>query len=100
VIVRASETMEGRARLYQSSSARLRALDALRVGTIQRVARLCGLSRRASLDEVIGAAAAATGRPPQVVRELLVGANPVSDSELVRLSDELLLFERDVAAAT
>jgi hypothetical protein len=100
VIVRASETMEGRARLYQSSSARLRALDALRVGTIQRVARLCGLSRRASLDEVIGAAAAVTGRPPQVVRELLVGANPVSDSELVRLSDELLLFERDVAAAT
>jgi hypothetical protein len=100
VIVRASETMEGRARLYQSSSARLRALDALRVGTIQRAARLCGLSRRASLDEVIGAAAAATGRPPQVVRELLVGANPVSDSELVRLSDELLLFERDVAAAT
>jgi hypothetical protein len=100
VIVRASETMEGRARLYQSSSARLRALDALRVGTIQRIAVLCGLSRRASLEEVVGAAAAATGRQARAVRELLVDAVPRNDSDLVRLSDELIGFERDVAAAT
>ncbi len=32
VTVRAGETMEGRARLYQRSSARLRALDSLRIG--------------------------------------------------------------------
>ena len=38
VVVRASETMEGRARLYQKSSARLHALDALRIGAIQRLA--------------------------------------------------------------
>jgi hypothetical protein len=100
VIVRSSETMEGRARLYQSSSARLRALDALRVGTIQRIAVLCGLSRRASLDEVVGAAAAATGRSPRVVRDLLVDTVPANDVDLVRLSDELFVFERDVAAAT
>jgi hypothetical protein len=100
VIVRASETMEGRARLYQASSARLRALDALRMGTVQRVASLCGLSRRASLDEIIGAAAAATGRTPDAVRNLLVDDHPGNDSDLVRLSDDLLVFERDVAAAT
>ncbi len=100
VIVRASETMEGRARLYQASSARLRALDALRMGTIQRVAALCGLSRRAGLDEIIGAAATATGRTPGVVRELLVAIEPRTDNELVRLSDDLLVFERDVRAAT
>jgi hypothetical protein len=100
VIVRASETMEGRARLYQASSARLRALDALRIGTVQRVARLCGLSRRASLDEIIGASAVATGRDSASVRDLLVTIEPLSDSELIRLSDALLEFERDVAAAT
>jgi hypothetical protein len=100
VIVRASETMEGRARLYQASSARLRALDALRVGTIQRVAVLCGLPRRASLDEVIGAAAAATGRDARSVRDLLLDLTPRNDGELVRLSDDLLVFERDVATAT
>jgi hypothetical protein len=100
VVVRASETMEGRARLYQASSARLRALDALRMGTVQRVSTLCGLSRRASLDEVIGAAAAATGRTPVEVRNILVDEHPDSDSDLVRLSDDLLVFERDVAAAT
>jgi hypothetical protein len=100
VIVRASETMEGRARLYQASSARLRAVDAIRIGTIQRIAVLCGLSRRASLDEVIGASAAATGREPRAVRELLVETAPRNDADLLRISDELLVFERDVAAAT
>jgi hypothetical protein len=100
VIVRASETMEGRARLYQVSSARLRALDALRIGTISRVAVLCGLPRRASLDEVIGAAAGATGRDSRTVRELLLDTTPRTDADLLRLSDDLLVLEREVAAAT
>ena len=43
VVVRASETMEGRARLYERSNSRLHALDALRVGTVARLARTCGL---------------------------------------------------------
>jgi hypothetical protein len=99
VVVRASETMEGRARLYQRSSARGRALDALRVGTISRLASALRLGRAASVDDVAWAAAERTGRDPQQVRQLLVDAEPATDADLVRLSDELLVLERDLRAA-
>lgn len=99
VIVRASETMLGRARLYQRSAARLRALDALRIGSVQRLASLCGLPRTASVDDVVASVASATGEQVAGIRRLLIEAVPGSDAELVVLSDELLELERDVAAA-
>ncbi len=99
VVVRASETMEGRARLYQRSSARRRALDALRVGTISRLASALRLGRTASVDEVAWATAERTRRDPQQVRHLLLDADPATDAELVRLSDDLLALERDLRAA-
>ena len=98
VTVRASETMEGRARLYETSSARLRALDALRIGTIDRLGVLCGLPRSASADDVIRAVAAATGRGPADVAALLRESEPTSDAELIRLSDGLLVLERQAAS--
>jgi hypothetical protein len=99
VTVRANETMQGRARLYESSSARLRALDALRIGAVERLARACGLPRVATVDDVSAAVSAVTGRPLPEVRRVLVDADPASDRELVALSDELLVLERAVAAA-
>lgn len=96
VIVRSSETMLGRARLYEKSSARLRALDALRVGTVQRLATLCGLPRTATVDEVIAAVAAVTGRGGPDIRDLLLDREPATDRELVSLSDDLLTLEADV----
>lgn len=99
VVVRASETMEGRARLYQKSSARLHALDALRIGAIQRLAPQCGLSRLAEVDEVVAAVAALTDADGIRVRDLLVDAVPATDRELVRLSDDLLELERAARAA-
>ncbi|WP_241981147.1 DUF4350 domain-containing protein [Cryobacterium algoritolerans] len=100
VTVRASETMEGRARLYARGSARLRALDALRVGSLQRLAAKVGLSRLAGLDEVILAVAAATGRSVGEVRSTLVDAVPASDRDLVALSDQIQDLERATARAT
>jgi hypothetical protein len=99
VTVRASETMLGRARLYEKSGARLRALDALRVGSVQRIAKLVGLSRHATLDEIVNAAAALTGRPPTDIRALLVDDVPGNDKDFVRRSDELLTLEQEVARA-
>lgn len=99
VTVRASETMLGRARLYQRSAARLRALDALRIGSVRRLAGLCGLSRTASVDDVVAAVAEATGDPAAGIRRILLDAEPTSDAQLVALSDELLELERAVAAA-
>lgn len=98
VVVRASETMEGRARLYSRAKARLHALDALRIGTVDRLARAVGLPRTATVDEVINAVAALTGRDRAAVAALLLDAIPAGDSELVRLSDELLTLETEIAA--
>lgn len=99
VTVRANETMEGRARLYQKNSARLRALDALRIGSIDRLARLCGMPRAASTTEVIDRVCAVTGRDRSDVAGLLVDTVPVSDRDVIRLSDGLLELERAVTAA-
>ena len=97
VVVRASETMEGRARLYQKGAARRRALDSLRIGAIDRLAVLCGLPRLATVEEVIGAVSAITARDPADIRSLLFESVPGTDRDLVRLSDELLELERAVA---
>ena len=98
VTVRASETMHGRARLYQQSSVRLHAIDSLRIGTIDRLARLVGLPRLAEVDEVVSAVAGLTGRNLAEVRMLLVDAEPENDRELLALSDDLLLLEGAVAS--
>jgi hypothetical protein len=100
VTVRASETMEGRARLYARGNARLRALDALRVGAVQRLAARVGLSRLATLDDVTQAVASLTARAPGEVRAVLVDAVPATDSELVALSDRIQELERAAARAT
>lgn len=100
VTVRASETMEGRARLYARSNARLRALDALRVGALQRLAGMVGLARVASLDEVVLAVASATSRAPGDVRAALIDGVPASDRDLIALSDQIQDLERATARAT
>lgn len=100
VTVRASETMEGRARLYARNSARLRALDALRVATVSRLARHLGLARTASVHEVVAAAASVTAQNPSVVHAVLVDDVPRTDAELLALSDKLLDLERAVETRT
>lgn len=99
VVVRASETLEGRARLYQKASARTHALDALRVGTLDRLARLCGLPTRATVADIVGAVASVTNRPIADIQSLLVDEEPSTDSRLVRLSDALASLEVEVAKA-
>jgi hypothetical protein len=98
VVVRAGETMEGRARLYERGSTRLHALDALRIGTISRLARRCSLPRTASVGEVVDAVAALTRRNRADVAALLVGEEPTGDADLIRLSDALLRLEAEAAA--
>ena len=97
VVVRASETMEGRARLYERSNSRLHALDALRIGTVARLARTCGLPRTATVGEVVDAVAALTGRDRSAVADILIDHAPSSDAELVHLSDQLLRLEKEAS---
>lgn len=100
VVVRSRETMEGRARLYQRSASRGRALDNLRIGAIGRIATMLNLSRTSSVDEVVDATAALLGEPAAPLRGLLRDVEPATDSDLVRMSDDLLRLERAVRRAT
>jgi hypothetical protein len=86
VVVRASETMEGRARLYARGNARLRAIDAIRIGAVTRMALAVGLPRTAPLDRVVSTVAALTGRAPEQVHAVLVGEIPQNDAALMALS--------------
>jgi hypothetical protein len=99
VVVRSGETMEGRARLYQRSSARLRALDSLRIGAIGRLGRAAGLPSTASVAEICDTVAALTGSDRSAVRELLIDAQPRSDTHLVALSERLGRLESATLAA-
>ncbi|MFT2752033.1 DUF4350 domain-containing protein [Clavibacter sp. Sh2088] len=99
VVVRADETAEGRARLYQRADAREHALDALRVGTVDRIATSLALGRLASVDDVVAASAAALAEDPGAIRDLLLDARPRTDRDLVDLAGRLAALERRVARA-
>ncbi|GAA1757523.1 DUF4350 domain-containing protein [Streptomonospora arabica] len=97
VVVRASETTEGRAGLYAARRARDRAADALRSGTLRRIRPALGLGPDTAPGAVVEAAAARSGMRPSHIGALLYGpgepgtADPYTadDQGLVRLTDEL-----------
>jgi hypothetical protein len=99
VVVRAAETVEGHARLYQSRRARGRAADALREALIGRVGPVVGLPRGASRDAVVAALAARSARSAGQVSDLLFGQAPESDQALVHLARDLDEFEREVGSS-
>jgi hypothetical protein len=99
VTVRASETMEGRARLYARSRDAVHAADALRIGAIGRLARDLGLGPAASAGDVADAAADRIGAPRAGVRGILLESLPRTDAELVAVSDRLRDLEAAVRAA-
>ncbi|MGC5169281.1 DUF4350 domain-containing protein [Microbacterium sp. DT81.1] len=99
VTVRASETMEGRARLYARSRDAVHAADALRIGAIGRLARELGLGPAASAAEVADAAADRIGAPRTSVRGILIDSVPRTDAELVAVSDRLRDLEAAVRAS-
>jgi len=98
-VVKADETVQGRARLYARHRAVLRMADSLRLGTIDRLARALGRPASASVDDIALAAAHATGRSATDILRTLRDDIPATDRELMRLSDRLLALERDVARA-
>jgi len=100
VVVRASETMEGRARLYARGNNRLRAIDAIRIGALTRMALAAGLPRTAPLDQVIRTVAALTGRSPDSVHATLVGEVPHNDAALMALSAAITDLETATALAS
>jgi len=97
VVVRATETVEGRARLYRRGRSRGRAADALRASTTDRLRRLVTLPRGAALGDVVAATAARTGRSVDDVAALLApGTEPHDDASLTGLADALDTLENEV----
>jgi hypothetical protein len=97
VVVRASETVEGRGRLYRSRRARDRAAEALRTATMQRMMPRLGLGHDAEPPTVVAAVAERCGLSPPAVAHTLFGPPPANDPDLVSLAHELDNIERQVA---
>lgn len=99
VTVRASETTEGRARLYARSRDAVHAADQLRIGALRRIARDLALGPAAGADEIADAAAERTGWDRTRVRGILLHDLPRTDAQLVTVYDELRTLEAAVRAA-
>ena len=97
VVVRASETVEGRGRLYRSRRARDRAADALRTAALQRTLPRLGLGTQSPPAAVAQAVAHHVGSDPALIEHWLYGPPPATDAELVELSRQLDDIERQVA---
>lgn len=97
VVVRASETVEGRGRLYRSRRASDRAADALRTAALQRMLPRLGLGPDSEAPAVVQAVAEHCGLNQQAVAHTLFGPPPATDADLVSLAHELDNIERQVA---
>ncbi|WP_335939105.1 DUF4350 domain-containing protein [Streptomyces sp. PTD5-9] len=98
VAIRASESAEGRARLYRRANARGRAADALRTASRVRLAALLGVPARDSdsPSSLVPAVSTRLGGAETRVRALLFGPTPSDDAALVQLADQLDTLEREV----
>jgi hypothetical protein len=97
VVVRASETVEGRGRLYRSRRARDRAADALRSAAFARMLPRLGLGPNAEPAAVAQTIAQRVDADPNTMAHLLFGPPPVTDADLVTLARQLDDIERQVA---
>ena len=92
VVVRAGETVTGRARLYQRARARPEALDSLRSGVLRRLLPLLELGPDPGRRDIVAALAERSGWPPDRVDAALYGVVPDTDAELHAAVAELDLL--------
>jgi Domain of unknown function (DUF4350) len=96
VVVRASETVEGRGRLYRSRRARDRAADALRAATLRRLLPRLGLGTGAPAPVVVTTVAQRSGVDANFLSYHLFGPPPATDNDLLQLARALDEIERQV----
>ncbi|MFJ9869567.1 DUF4350 domain-containing protein [Streptomyces sp. NPDC101165] len=98
VAIRASETVEGRARLYRKANARDRAAAALRSTTRTRLAPLVGVpvTQAHAPEALLPALSAHLNGDGQALHSLLFGPPPGDDAALIALTDQLDALEREV----
>ncbi|MFD7680951.1 DUF4350 domain-containing protein [Streptomyces sp. NPDC060187] len=98
VAIRASETVEGRARLYRKANARDRAATALRSTTRTRLAPLVGVppAQAHAPEALLPALSAHLDGDGQALHQLLFGPPPHDDAALISLADQLDALAREV----
>ncbi|MFJ5966933.1 DUF4350 domain-containing protein [Streptomyces sp. NPDC093060] len=98
VAIRASETVEGRARLYRKANARDRAAAALRSTTRTRLAPLVGVpvAQAHAPEALLPALSAHLNGDGQALHSMLFGPPPGDDAALIALTDQLDALEREV----
>ncbi|UNK47055.1 DUF4350 domain-containing protein [Arthrobacter sulfonylureivorans] len=96
VLVRSAETIEGRARLYQSAKAVGHAADNLRAATLTRLAAHLRLPAGASSADVVHAVARNSGRARAELERILRQEAPGTESRLVAWAQELQQLEKEI----
>ncbi|MBW8806967.1 MAG: hypothetical protein JF587_24395, partial [Catenulisporales bacterium] len=96
VAVRAAETVEGRARLYERGRVTDRAAGALRDAARARLTVRLSLPRAAAPGDVAAAIAARGGPPATETLRVLAGPVPADDAALVGLASALDRLEAEV----
>jgi len=84
VLVRSTETVEGRGRLYQRAKARPQTLHALQAVARDRLARLLDLGVNPDRTVLVDAVTAQSGWPREDVERALYEGEPEKDEDLVR----------------
>ncbi|MGC5330710.1 DUF4350 domain-containing protein [Micromonospora sp. DT62] len=99
VTVRSAETVLGRARLYEKAGARDAAARTLRSAALDRLTPRLHLPPTAPPADVAAAVAARTGDDPRWTDEVLHGAAPETDQDLLDLARALDRLTRAAAEA-
>jgi hypothetical protein len=98
VVVKAAETAEGRARLYQDSRAVERAARNLRAGTLWRLARHFNLGPDATTEAILDTTARHVEMPATEVRSVLIDFMPQSEGQLVQWAQQIERIEQEAIA--
>lgn len=96
VVVRATETVEGRARLLRAARARETAAAALRAAAVERMRDRLGLGPDSTSPAVVESVSRHSDWRPADVQQALYGPAPTDDAHLIRLIRELDQLDRAV----
>lgn len=97
VVVKASETLAGRARLYQNARALDTASATLRHATMTRLSHALRLGQTAAPHAVVDAVTTLTGHTRAHVHDLLLGPAPTTEKDMLSMAVELTALEEEVA---
>jgi len=96
VVVRATETVEGRARLLRGARARRSGAEALQSAARRRLGSRLGLGPAPDQAALVDRVVARTGRGTDAVTDLLYGSSPVDDRGFVALATALDRLEEEM----